>query len=144
VITIDCKFSQFFDRELIVKKVKDAGKTSLSKAGAFVRQRAKTSIRKRKKVSTPGSPPSSHVGLLRNMIYFFYDEANQSVVVGPQILNGAKRNGSVVTPELMEFGGTAPHWRTKKISTWRPRPFMQPALEAEAPKFPDLFADVVK
>jgi len=72
----------------------------LSKFWAFVRQRARTSIRKRKGTSQPGSPPYSHVGLLRKFILFAYEPARQSVVIGPVLL----REGSDVL-RLPEQGG---------------------------------------
>ena len=47
----------FFDRAK-VKNAADAGtRRVLSRFGAFVRTRAKTSIRKKKGTSPPGSPP---------------------------------------------------------------------------------------
>ena len=136
---VDVKFSMFFDRAGVIKKVKDGTKSVLSKAGAFVRRRAQTSIRKRKKSSTPGSPPSSHVGLLRQLIFFGYDARTESVVVGPKLL----KSKSPTVPQLLEFGGRV---RTKEgtPNTYRRFPFMAPALKAEAPKFPSLFANAVR
>jgi hypothetical protein len=60
----------FFDRALVQQKVAKAERRVLSRFGAFVRTRAKTSIRKKKGTSPPGSPPHSHVGLLRKFILF--------------------------------------------------------------------------
>ena len=49
----------------------------------FVRTTAQHSIRKRKSVSRPGQPPSSHVGTLRRLIFFAYEPAKKNVMIGP-------------------------------------------------------------
>jgi hypothetical protein len=98
------KSEMFFDREAVVEAVGRAGAKALGKAGAYIQRRAKSSIRKRKRASRPGEPPSSHVGTLRNRIYFNYDPPTRSVVVGPTPL------GSVgVVPPTLEYGGAIPH-----------------------------------
>ena len=137
---IDIKYSQFFDKPKVIAKVKDGTKSALSKAGAFVRTRAKSLIRKRKKSAKPGSPPSSHTGLLKKLIFFGYDAAKDSVVVGPKLY----RNSTRPTPNVLEFGGTTRHWKTGKPMVYRKFPFMAPALDAERENFPDLFANSVK
>ena len=146
---INAAKSLFFDRQR-VKNALDAGSRSvLSKIGAFIRQRAKTSIKKRKGISNPGAPPHSHTHLLRQFIFFVYDPGRRSVLIGPAKLNKPGR-----ALELLEFGGTAsrPKERrtyfrrsqpgTKKLSrvmVYRPRPFMGPAYEAEKGKLPELW-----
>jgi len=97
------KSEMFFDRQAVIEAVGRAGAKALGKAGAYIQRRAKSSIRKRKRVSRPGEPPSSHVGTLRNRIYFNYDPPSRSVVVGPTPL------GSVgVVPPTLEYGGSVP------------------------------------
>ncbi len=54
----------FFDRKRVVDATDRATRRVLSKFGAFVRQTARRSIRRRRSVSQPGQPPSSHTGLL--------------------------------------------------------------------------------
>jgi|SRR5581483_6214999 len=136
---VDIKFSMFFDREKVKRKVKDGTKSSLSKMGAFVRQRAKTSIRPRKKSSVPGQPPSSHAGQLRDRIFFGYDERSESVVIGPTLF----KQESPTAPHLLEFSGTTtgPHGEPRR---YRKFPFMEPALQKEQDKFPGLFEGSVK
>lgn len=104
--------SLFFDRNKIVKGLGKARRKFLLKAGAFVRVSARSSIRKRKKSSQPGQPPSSHEGTLRKFLLFGLQErgANSSVLVGPiktnQIFydgNGEPVTGTV--PEALEHGG---------------------------------------
>jgi len=81
----------FFDRAK-VKNAVDAGtRRVLSRFGAFVRTRARTSIRKKKGTSPPGSPPHSHVGLLRKFILFAYDPQRKSVVIGPTLIRAESR-----------------------------------------------------
>jgi hypothetical protein len=95
--------AMFFDRPQVIAAVGRASAKALSKAGAYIQRRAKSSIRKRKRASRPGEPPSSHVGTLRDRIYFSFDPPTRSVVVGPTPI------GTVgVVPPTLEFGGTVP------------------------------------
>ncbi len=127
----------FFDRAGIEKQLDAGVKRALSRFGAFVRQRAKTSIRKAPKVDVatgliqrgrktkgaelvdavapPGKPPFSHTGTLKKLIYFGYEPVEKSVVIGPAV--GGSRSGA---PEALEHGVGMPA-----------RPYMQPAFEAE-------------
>ena len=143
MITIKMAKGNFFDREIVMKAVDSARRKVLSKQGAFVRTRAKSSIRRRKKSSTPGSPPSSHVGLLKQFIYFAYDPAEKSVVIGPTLIN--RPTGA---PETLEHGGDAEivDRKTGKSHSVHiePRPYMGPALAAESPKFAAMWANSVR
>lgn len=148
----------FFDRLAVTSAVDKARAKVLSKCGAFVMRRARSSIRRpganraapkirdakgrlvfqRLRASKPGSPPFSQTGLLRKFILFRYDRGSRSVVVGPTLLN--KPTGA---PEVLEYGGTvkAPSWwkrdgKPVRTVTIAPRPYMRPALAQEAPKFP--------
>ena len=77
----------FFDRASVMSAADRATRRVLSKFGAYVRQTARTSIRKRKSISQPGQPPSSHTGLLKRNIFFVFSPDTQSVVIGPILLN---------------------------------------------------------
>jgi len=130
---ITLKTATFFDAKKLIQSVDRATRKALSRAGAFVRKRARYSIRKRKKVSAPGKPPSSHAGNLRTIL-FAYDAATRSVVIGPMVLN---KQEDPPIPNLLEFGGRAVRRRKggkRKTLRYRPRPFMGPALEAELAK----------
>ena len=111
----------FFDRLKVTRAVDSGVRKVLSKFGAFVRTGARHSIRKRKAVSQPGQPPSSHVGLLRRLIYFGYDANRRSVVIGPTPLRGTAE-----APPLLEYGGRA-RLKSRKgkvvSATYRARPF---------------------
>lgn len=140
---IDVKFTSFFDKPGVMAKVNAATRKVLSKAGAFIRTRAKSSIRKRKKTATPGNPPSSHTGLLRKMIFFQYDPQSESVVVGPKLFRTRGSRAGKTGPELLERGGDTTTWRNQK-ATYQKFPFMVPALDKERDQFASLFADSVK
>lgn len=134
--------SLFFDRQAVIGAVDKATRKVLSKFGAFVRTGARHSIRPRKKISAPGSPPSSHVGLLRRLIYFGYDPARRSVVIGPTPLNRTAE-----APPLLEYGGRRKFKDARgkqRRAFYRPRPFMGPAFDREKPKLPAMWAGSIR
>jgi len=136
----------FFDRKKVIRAADAANRKNLSKAGAFIRTTAKHSLRRRKGTSPPGSPPSSHSGLLKRFIFFGYDAARKTVVVGPMRLN--QKVGDA--PAALEHGGTSivveglRRRRRKRRVRIRARPYMGPALAKEAPKFPKLWTNSVR
>lgn len=162
----------FFDRARVVSAVSKAERRVLSKFGAFVRTRARSSIRTRKKASQPGRPPSSHTGILKGYLFFAYEPSRRSVVIGPAKTNQVffRMDGTPVTglvPEVLEYGGAIRILEVLKYGRWQradlrskrrlaglktrlrtvtiaPRPYMNPALRAEAPKFPLFWRDAVK
>ena len=152
----DIKFSMFFDRAGVLKHVADGTRSVLSKAGSFVWRRAKSSIKRRKRSATPGTAPSSHTGRLKNLIFFGYDASSLSVVIGPLLFR--KREPTV--PLLIEIGGKVTTTEERYVVgddpehlvklpigtslTYDKFPFMEPALQAEQPKFPELFTNSIK
>jgi len=136
----------FFDKKAVLGKVDRATRRVLSRFGAFVRRTARSSIRKRKSLSAPGAPPSSHSGLLKKFIFFGYEPRKRSVVIGPVRLS--QKIGDA--PEALEHGGTSTvveggrRRRRKRRITIRARPFMGPAMEKERPKLPAMWAGSVK
>jgi hypothetical protein len=72
----------------------------LSRFGAFVRQRSRSSIRKRKKVSDAGKPPTDRTGPLK-LIYFAYDRDSETVTIGPILFPAKGKAGA----DLLEYGG---------------------------------------
>ena len=133
----------FFDREAVASKADAATRRVLSKFGAFVRRTAKGSIRNRQRPAPPGSPPSSHTGLLKKFIFFGYDPGQRSVVIGPTRLD---RRGQGEAPSLLEYGGqtTLVRGGKRERATYRARPYMGPAFEKEQPKLPAMWRDSVK
>lgn len=142
----------FFDRKAVRDATTRAERKVLSKAGAFIRTRARTSIKRRKKSATPGNPPHAHskdkVATLKNIL-FAYDPQNHSVVIGPVKLNG--KRGHV--PRLLEQGGRASFTNAKRrrggvvkttvTGNYRAFPYMGPAKDAELPKFPSLWRNSI-
>ncbi len=124
---------QFFDRGAVMSALDKTTRRVFARFGAFVRRRAKSSIRKRKRTSAPGQPPSSHTGLLKKFIFFSYDREAQSVVIGPERLN--QKSGDA--PPALEYGGTSRvteggrRGRRTRIIHVRERPYMGPAFEHE-------------
>lgn len=128
---------------------------------AYIRRRARTNVlRRRKRVSSPGSPPSVHsrdsMASIRN-IRFSY-EGNGVGVVGPVKLNQVNMTvvaGRQPVPSILESGGIinlrevkpqgAVKWRRRDLRRAarpgdrrrvrsvriRPRPFMSVALKKE-------------
>ena len=143
----------FFDRQAVIDVVGRANAKNLSRAGSFIRRSARSSLRRRKRVSEPGQPPSVHtqdrVATLKN-IWFVFERRRASVVVGPLRLNGSTLRGSnrSTVPELLELGGSAVLESRKKKrrrrARYAARPFMGPAMKRELPKFEGLWANSVK
>ena len=129
----------FFDSPKVLGAVDKATRKVFSRFGAFVRRTAKGSIRKRKKESAPGQPPSSHTGLLKRFIFFSYDPGRKSVIIGPMRLTENNRGDA---PSALEYGGTATV--DKKTVNIRSRPFMGPAFEKEKPNLPQLWKNSIK
>ena len=137
----------FFDSRRVRRAVDRAKRSVLSKAGAFVRRRARQLIRPRRRSARPGEPPSSHTGLLRRFIYFGYERESESVVVGPVPFPGRQPYGPRTTvPEVLETGGTvtAAEDGEQVTRNYPGHPFMSPALEAERDNFADLWSDSVR
>jgi hypothetical protein len=150
--------TMFFDRQTVMTKVDAGTRKVLSKFGAFVRTAAKSSIKKapftarkvrgsdrtdfRTVSSKPGQPPYSQSGLLKKFIFFGYDTAKKSVVIGPEKLNGNRKGEA---PSLLEYGGTTTlkGKYTKKTLRYAARPYMGPALEKEKPKLPALWRNSI-
>lgn len=136
----------FFDRRAVIRRADAAARSVLSKFGAFVRQRARTSIRHRRGISSPGQPPFSHTGLLRRFILFSYEPANRSVVIGPAKLNQKVGNA----PEALEYGGRSTQIfglrseRKRRSHYIRARPYMNPAFLKEQPQLPGMWQGSIR
>lgn len=84
----------------------------LFRAGMFVRKRAQWMLRRRKKPSEPGRPPSVHsrdpVATLKN-IWAVWDSRMDGVLIGPRKLNQVNYSVAgvrVPVPRIHEFGAT--------------------------------------
>jgi len=132
----------FFDSPKVINAMDKATRKVLSRFGAFVRRTAKGSIRKRKKSSAPGMPPSSHTGLLKRFIFFGYDLSRKSVVIGPERLNAKNTDA----PHTLEYGGTTTlaGRDSKRRIHIQQRPYMGPAFEKEKPKLPSMWKNSIQ
>jgi hypothetical protein len=133
----------------VLKATTAATRRALIKFGSYVRSTARQSIRSRKAASAAGSPPSSHAGTLKRLIFFAYEPASQNVVIGPELVRATP--GPSTIPEALEHGGETTRRILKGRSrglarrqTVAARPFMQPAFEKEQTKLPALWADSIK
>lgn len=131
----------FFDRKAVTTAVNRAERRVLSRFGAFVRRGARSSIRKRRRASARGSPPSSHTGLLKRNIFFVYEPLRSSVIIGP-----VKLNKGTDAPEVLEHGGrVVRRVNGKKVRvTYKPRPYMGPAYAKERPKLSSMWKNSVR
>lgn len=129
----------FFDSPRVLKAVAKAERKALSKIGAFVRRRARSSLRRRKRTSSPGETPSVHSKSDRatlKAILFAFNPSTRSVVIGPIGLNQANETGGgrQTVPQIMEFGGTVSireeQWaNTKNPDRWFRRDLRRRASE---------------
>ena len=151
------KTTMFFDSKPVMAKTDRATRRALGKFGAFVRRTAKRSIRKRKKISTPGQPPSSHEGTLKKLIFFGYEPSTRSVVIGPLPHENAVNDVGV--PRKLAEGGTIRLMKTVRLKTGsvgsktirtkknvfiRPRPYMGPAFKKERATLPALLRNSIR
>jgi hypothetical protein len=134
----------FFDSRGVQAATTRAERRVLPRFGAYVRRSARSSIRKRKRTSAPGQPPSSHTGLLKRFIFFAYEPRHRSVVIGPVRLN--QKTGEALP--ALEHGGrvriVSRKCRRRKTVTIRPRPFMGPAFEREKTGLSAMWRDSIR
>lgn len=165
---IDLRVKQlFFDTTEVMRRVGAARRKNLSKAGAFIRTAARGLIRKSRNSSKPGKPPRSHVGLLKDFIFFSYDPRTDSVVVGAAKLTTRRQlGGPEPVPGILEHGGSAfvrqvrrrGRWVSAGEQTWRraeakrrrvqlisiePRPYMGPAEQKVRDKTPEVWRNSI-
>ncbi len=131
----------FFDRKSVLDATDKATRAALSRFGAFVRTRSRTSIRTKKGISPPGSPPYSHRGTLKKGILFSFDPERRSVVIGPTQM-GRSGDGA----RVLEEGGTirVPGLRGGRPLNYQARPYMKPAFDAELPKAIQQFKGLIR
>ena len=118
--------------ELVRKRAKNATFRNLTHAAATLRITARRSLRKRKKPSAPGQPPSSPTGRLRRSILYAVDRRRDYAVIGPS------RNLIGPAGQEHEHGG-----RVRK-ETFVPRPFMGPAFAKVRPRLARMWAGSVR
>ena len=97
-----------FNRQRLVAVELGAKKTALRKQAGYVRLVARRSIRRRKRPSRPGEPPSAHTTPGIKTIFFIMDSRFDTAVVGPVKLQTNKSNISYkgTAARILEFGGS--------------------------------------
>lgn len=160
--------ANFFDREL-TNAIDRGTKRALSRFGAFVWKRDKSSLRYRKGKSEAGKPPSVHrttgftrtkknrktgveskqpASPLRELTLFAYDPDRKSVVIGAAVFAGSRVGGGKV-PRVVEEGGESRFVADRltgkiKVGRYAARPHLGPAFQAELPKVSQLFKDCIR
>jgi len=138
------------NRPLVIRKGQDAGEQIGKRMGAFIMTTAKRSLgrpRKDGQPSAPGSPPRASSMFKKNVL-FAWDARSRSTVIGPRLLPGKAERDTI---EALESGKSTTRMlfdrtlkkRVRKVSRYRPRPFMVPALEKEAVKLPGLWKNAI-
>lgn len=126
--------ANFLDRAKVTQALDAVKREKLAQQGAYVQTTMQRLMRYRKKPSLPGEPPSAHPtwteeipgtdgkvkkkkrgALLREFLYFAWDAAKQTVVVGPIKL------GRSEAPSALEFGTSIhrrnPRRRVRKVGS---------------------------
>lgn len=160
----------FFDKPHVKRRIGKKKAKLLSMGGAYTRRRARSKLRRRKRVSRAGEPPSVHsesdIANLRTIL-FALDKETDSVIIGPVKLNQVNLGADLeryTVPELLEIGGTidireeaivgSNEWRRRDMrrsvkqwkkyrtrrATYDARPYMNPSLKETAEEVPELFA----
>ena len=110
MINITLMSTVVIDTAPVERAAEDATRQVLSKSGYAVMVAARRSIAYRKASSPAGSPPSAHTEFLKGRILYAYEEDAQTVVIGPERMEG--RIGSA--PSVLEYGGTVPRRRNTR------------------------------
>ena len=116
----------------VLTKAKKGSIKSLGHAGATIRLTARRSIRRRKKASPEGRPPSTRAGQLRGAIMYAVEKHKDLVVIGPE------------HPKVGRSASAHEHGGRYKRQRYPKRPFMGPALEATKERLPRKWAGSVR
>jgi hypothetical protein len=160
-----------FDSTKVLRKAELAFNTPLGKIGSFIWQRARTSLRRPRRLRISELTPArqrifesrsrsaeQHGDRLPTLPYASSKPGEpprtptgrlrDSIMFSVDeqqhstVIGPIKLNGSSHAPTVLEFGGTEPfHGHQVDIKA---RPFMQPALMAEINAMPQLFEGVFK
>lgn len=159
---------QFFSDD-VLRAVGAGVARAMNHFGGYVRKVVSNSIRRRKAISAEGQPPSSHIDLLKDNIFYAYDPRAKSVVIGPTLINTPSgREHGYTVPETLEFGGLVTinevelfdamwisdspknrvEWpnrpRRRRTATIAARPYMGPGFDLGLTKLPEFWTDVVR
>lgn len=151
------------DTSKILRRERRATERNEARAAATLRKIARRSLRRRKSVSKPGSPPSHRTNPGLKFILFTKNKSINGYSVGP-VIYGRQRFDRPA-PNIHEQGGSAritrlarrkkkrrfsrggkrssfrraKRTRFARVYRFKERPFMRPALIEVLPKYLDLF-----
>ena len=114
------------------RKARDGSIRSLGHAAGAVRLTARRSIKRSKNAATPGQPPHTRRGQLKNAIAYVVEEQEQRAVVGSEF------------PGVGPSGMAHEHGGLFRGGRYPKRAFMGPALEKIKPRLPKEWADSIK
>lgn len=118
----------------------------LFRQGAYLKTTMQRSMRYSRKVSQPGQPPHARKNnpLLRKLIKFAVDLAQQSVICGPEKFGGSRVRASQPLPQLLDQGGdvTIEVKGVPVIAHIAPRPFTAPVFTDGGENFRKLISSV--
>lgn len=128
--SLEAKITEIrIERQRMRRAAERASRRSVVRSLAFIRTKTRSNVlRRRKKVSQPGKPPSVHskdpTKSLKK-IRFDYDNQSMSGVVGPVHFK-ANRYGvrsQTTTPNTLEFGGTLTYFEeyVPAVGAWTMR-----------------------
>ena len=140
--------------------IRPAEADALEKAGAYMRQRMKWMLSKRKHPnrSKPGQPPARRHGLLWAKVRYGYDPEANEVLVGPMFMSKPHRGVWTIDqptiPATLEFGGRERVLAKEYDLPWgwlppnrvvyiRPRPFARPTLKKTRAQVRQMFHDMI-
>lgn len=111
---VDAFKQGFFDRGSVLDAMDESTRRGMMRTGGYLRKVARNSMKSARGPAAPGNPPNVHEGQLKNLLFFAYDAAKKTLVVGPVGL------GNSDVPKVLEYSGRG----------IEKRPFMKPAQDA--------------
>lgn len=140
----------------------------LFKFGSFVRQTARRSMKKRKKSSEPGKPPSTHEGTIKQKLIYAVNPGEKNVVIGPTLwsrkaahivehggafvvnlrpwwVESDPRERAAIYKRVRAGGNTGSErrFRVKRKIKYAARPFMRPAFAQEIKENRELWGNLI-
>ena len=92
-----------FNKNQVISNLSRLERRALSRAGAYVAETARRSIKRSRKQSKPGRPPFSHTDKLRNMIRSAVDANRVMAIAGALQRYDVESEG--LAPAALEHGG---------------------------------------
>lgn len=140
----------FFAPERVMAATDRAARRVMNKWGGGVKIRMRRSIRRRKRASRPGEPPSAHApgGSGLKYIRYSYNARRRSVLVGVVRNDSPRLYGQRQTvPELHELGGVVSVLgRDGRVrpGNYPKRPIAKPVFDEQYPRLPEMYRNAVR